>query len=111
MKVNEALKDILNDKPAESINIDYWFIKSQRLQPKIVDNELKVKRKYSYLSFIIDWNLVGPLIEKNKMEITHYADGSLQVEIMADNPKDYIFVDSANLLEAVKRCIIKKEYR
>lgn len=95
----------------EEINLDYWVARAEELDPMFKDfgmsepTERRLVYRYSLEEIIIDWNFVGPLIDK--YFVTLYED--VRGWIAVSKSGDYDGIDS-DPLTAIKKVIIKRRF-
>ncbi len=92
----------------EGIELDYWVAKAEGLFWN--NNHTFELYKNGPDKPVIDWNFIGPIIERDKI-ITHYSDLTDEHWISSYIAGDSeIICKGESCIQAIKRLIVKRKY-
>lgn len=108
----------------EGVELNFWVAKAEGVEVR--KNLGKVERAYDgfgiqWILFTVDWNFIGPIVDKIDMwteaefrsfdgKTFYPARCRFGPEIYDDEVEHDQSSNGSNVLEAIKRCLVKRKY-
>ena len=109
----EVLEFIKDNKKVDEIYLDYWVCKSIPYAANLEGGKLyRSIEPYGWETFKVDWNFIGPIIERDKLQINYDSETKAWCVQEENESNCCISFDTGKdvLINLVKRAIIIKHY-